>query len=149
MRTIQLLLIGRFCHSMLIEYQYMATLLIITTNKSGFSKLFVILLLMGHLDFQLSRFPFSLCVLLQLLVVCVSTLCAYFELLSSLPAFCFQMISSRSQCGQIFIGMVTSNYQAKLDIVSLIEQMDNACIRFVHFSRDQELRSRVSVVEEH
>ncbi|XP_071496339.1 transmembrane protein 94-like [Diadema antillarum] len=49
----------------------------------------------------------------------------------------------RSQCGQIFIGMVTSNYQAKPDIVSLIEQLDNACIRFVHFSRDQELRSRV------
>ncbi|XP_063961258.1 transmembrane protein 94-like [Lytechinus pictus] len=49
----------------------------------------------------------------------------------------------KSQCGQIFIGMVTSNYQAKADIVALIEQLDNACIRFVHFSRDQELRSRV------
>eukprot|EP00057_Strongylocentrotus_purpuratus_P026095 XP_011680569.1 PREDICTED: uncharacterized protein KIAA0195 isoform X1 [Strongylocentrotus purpuratus] len=49
----------------------------------------------------------------------------------------------KSQCGQIFIGMVTSNYQAKGDIVALLEQLDNACIRFVHFSRDQELRSRV------
>ncbi|XP_038068108.1 transmembrane protein 94-like [Patiria miniata] len=49
----------------------------------------------------------------------------------------------RAQCGQIFIGMVTMNYQAKSDIVALIENLDHACIRFVHFSRDQELRSRV------
>ena len=40
--------------------------------------------------------------------------------------------------------MVASNYQPKPDIVALIENLDNACIRFVHFSRDQELRSRVS-----
>ncbi|XP_072029353.1 LOW QUALITY PROTEIN: transmembrane protein 94-like [Amphiura filiformis] len=49
----------------------------------------------------------------------------------------------RAQCGQIFIGMVASNYHPKQDIVALIENLDNACIRFVHFSRDQELRSRV------
>ncbi|XP_022080414.1 transmembrane protein 94-like [Acanthaster planci] len=49
----------------------------------------------------------------------------------------------RAQCGQIFIGMVAMNYQAKSDIVALIENLDHACIRFVHFSRDQELRSRV------
>ncbi len=53
--------------------------------------------------------------------------------------------SCRAQCGQIFIGMVAMNYQAKSDVVALIENLDHACIRFVHFSRDQELRSRVSI----
>ncbi|XP_033095289.1 transmembrane protein 94-like isoform X1 [Anneissia japonica] len=49
----------------------------------------------------------------------------------------------KAQCGQIFIGMVSCNYQAKSDIVNLLENLDEACIRFVHFSRDQELRSKV------
>ncbi|XP_071964602.1 transmembrane protein 94-like isoform X2 [Antedon mediterranea] len=49
----------------------------------------------------------------------------------------------RAQCGQIFIGMVSCNFQAKSDIVNLLDNLDEACIRFVHFSRDQELRSKV------
>nr|XP_006816343.1 PREDICTED: uncharacterized protein KIAA0195-like [Saccoglossus kowalevskii] len=49
----------------------------------------------------------------------------------------------RAQCGQIFIGMVAMQYQAKRDIVSLIENLDNACIRFVHFSPDNEMKSKV------
>ncbi|CAH0563701.1 unnamed protein product [Brassicogethes aeneus] len=51
---------------------------------------------------------------------------------------CFQM-----QCNQIFIGMVTMQYQALTDMVQLIEQLERACIRFVHFSKENELRSRV------
>lgn len=51
---------------------------------------------------------------------------------------CFEM-----QCHQVFIGMVTMQYQAQLDIVQLIERLDRACIRFVHFSKENELRSRV------
>lgn len=51
---------------------------------------------------------------------------------------CFEM-----QCHQVFIGMVTMQYQAQTDIVQLIEQLDRACIRFVHFSKENELRSRV------
>ncbi|KAJ8953919.1 hypothetical protein NQ318_019159 [Aromia moschata] len=51
---------------------------------------------------------------------------------------CFQM-----QCNQIFIGMVTMQYQALTDMVHLIEQLEKACIRFVHFSKENELRSRV------
>ncbi|XP_066253701.1 transmembrane protein 94 isoform X1 [Euwallacea similis] len=51
---------------------------------------------------------------------------------------CFQM-----QCNQIFIGMVTMQYQALADMVQLIEQLERACIRFVHFSKENELRSRV------
>ncbi|XP_070579950.1 transmembrane protein 94-like [Ptychodera flava] len=49
----------------------------------------------------------------------------------------------RAQSGQIFIGMVAMQYQAKEDIVGLIEHLDNACIRFVHFSPDNELKSKV------
>ncbi|GFR33293.1 transmembrane protein 94 [Trichonephila clavata] len=44
---------------------------------------------------------------------------------------------------EIFIGMVTMQYQACPDFVQLIEQLDKACIRFVHFSKENELRSRV------
>lgn len=51
---------------------------------------------------------------------------------------CFEM-----QCHQIFIGMVTMQYQAQTDIVQLIERFEKACIRFVHFSKENELRSRV------
>ncbi|XP_076621551.1 transmembrane protein 94-like protein l(2)k05819 isoform X4 [Colletes latitarsis] len=47
------------------------------------------------------------------------------------------------QCNQVFIGMVTMQYQAQTDMVQLIEQLDRACIRFVHFSKENELRSRV------
>lgn len=51
---------------------------------------------------------------------------------------CFEM-----QCHQVFIGMVTMQYQAQTDVVSLIERLERACIRFVHFSKENELRSRV------
>lgn len=51
---------------------------------------------------------------------------------------CFDM-----QCHQVFIGMITMQYQAQTDIVQLIERLERACIRFVHFSKENELRSRV------
>lgn len=51
---------------------------------------------------------------------------------------CYEM-----QCHQIFIGMVTMQYQAQTDIVQLIEKFEKACVRFVHFSKENELRSRV------
>ncbi|XP_066585135.1 endoplasmic reticulum magnesium-transporting P-type ATPase isoform X2 [Prorops nasuta] len=51
---------------------------------------------------------------------------------------CFEV-----QCNQVFIGMVTMQYQAQTDMVQLIEQLERACIRFVHFSKENELRSRV------
>lgn len=44
---------------------------------------------------------------------------------------------------QVFIGMITMQYQACPDFVQLIEQLESACIRFVHFSKENELRSRV------
>lgn len=51
---------------------------------------------------------------------------------------CFEM-----QCHQVFIGMVTMQYQAQTDVVQLIERLEQACVRFVHFSKENELRSRV------
>jgi hypothetical protein len=51
---------------------------------------------------------------------------------------CYEM-----QSHQIFIGMVTMQYQAQTDIVQLIEKFEKACVRFVHFSKENELRSRV------
>uniref|UniRef100_A0A146M4X0 Uncharacterized protein KIAA0195 n=2 Tax=Lygus hesperus TaxID=30085 RepID=A0A146M4X0_LYGHE len=51
---------------------------------------------------------------------------------------CFEI-----QCNQIFLGMVTMQYQAQIEVVQLIEQLERACIRFVHFSKENELRSRV------
>lgn len=44
---------------------------------------------------------------------------------------------------QVFIGMVAMQYQACPDFVGLVEQLEHACIRFVHFSKENELRSRV------
>ncbi|GAB6020787.1 hypothetical protein CHUAL_003446 [Chamberlinius hualienensis] len=48
-----------------------------------------------------------------------------------------------TQSNQVFIGMVAMQYQARTEMVRLIEQLDKACIRFVHFSKENELRSRV------
>lgn len=44
---------------------------------------------------------------------------------------------------QVFVGMVSTQYQACPDFVSLVEQLEHACIRFIHFSNENELRSRV------
>ncbi|XP_034247469.1 transmembrane protein 94 isoform X2 [Thrips palmi] len=51
---------------------------------------------------------------------------------------CFEL-----QCNQVFVGMVTMQYQAQIDMVKLIDQLERACVRFVHFSKENELRSRV------
>jgi len=48
-----------------------------------------------------------------------------------------------SQCNQSFVGMVQMQYQARVDMVQFIDLLEKACIRFVHFSRENELRSRV------
>ncbi|CAN9508711.1 unnamed protein product [Ophioblennius macclurei] len=45
--------------------------------------------------------------------------------------------------GQIFMGMVSSQFQARLDTVRLIDALVTACIRFVYFSMEDELRSKV------
>lgn len=55
---------------------------------------------------------------------------------------CVQALS-----GQIFMGMVSSQFQARLDTVRLIDALVTACIRFVYFSMEDELRSKVSIVK--
>ena len=47
------------------------------------------------------------------------------------------------ECNQTFLGMVQLQYQPVVDVVQLIDFLEKACIRFVHFSRENELRSRV------
>ncbi|XP_065226328.1 transmembrane protein 94 isoform X2 [Planococcus citri] len=44
---------------------------------------------------------------------------------------------------QIFLGMVSMQYQPLHDMVTMVEELEKACIRFVHFSKENELRSRV------
>ena len=41
---------------------------------------------------------------------------------------------------QTFLGMVQLEYQARVDMVQLIDLLEKACIRFVHFSKENELR---------
>ena len=54
------------------------------------------------------------------------------------PLACLEL-----ECNQTFLGMVQMQYQALVDIVQLIDLLEKACIRFVHFSKENELRSRV------
>ena len=44
---------------------------------------------------------------------------------------------------QSLLGMVQMQYQARVDMVQFIDLLEKACIRFVHFSKENELRSRV------
>ena len=46
------------------------------------------------------------------------------------------------ECNQTFLGMIQLQYQAVVDFVQLIDLLEKACIRFVHFSKENELRSR-------
>ena len=49
----------------------------------------------------------------------------------------------QTQGSQTFLGMVQMQYQARVDMVQFIDLLEKACIRFVHFSKENELRSRV------
>lgn len=45
--------------------------------------------------------------------------------------------------GQTLCGLLVLQHQARSDVVQLVEQLDHACIRFIYFSKENELRSRV------
>ncbi|RUS81084.1 hypothetical protein EGW08_011170, partial [Elysia chlorotica] len=47
------------------------------------------------------------------------------------------------QSHQTFLGMISLQYQARQDFVQLISKLESACIKFVHFSKENEVRSRV------
>ncbi|VDO39442.1 unnamed protein product, partial [Onchocerca flexuosa] len=44
---------------------------------------------------------------------------------------------------QTLCGLLALQYQARSDVVQLVEQLGHACIRFIYFSKENELRSRV------
>ena len=48
------------------------------------------------------------------------------------------------ECNQTFLGMVQMQYQALVDIVQLIDLLEKACIRFVHFRSGSCYFDRVS-----
>ncbi|XP_046854966.1 transmembrane protein 94-like [Xenia sp. Carnegie-2017] len=58
---------------------------------------------------------------------------------NKLDTDCYQRIIS----GQIFIGMITLKHKAKQDIPPLVEDLNRAGIRFVHFSSENEIKSQV------
>lgn len=47
------------------------------------------------------------------------------------------------QCNQVFLGLVTLQYRPKQDVVSLIEDLYAAGIRFVHFTAENEHRAKI------
>ena len=50
----------------------------------------------------------------------------------------------RLHTNQIFLGMISMQYRAKIDVIKLVEKLTKSCVRFVHFSSDNEQTSRVS-----
>lgn len=54
-----------------------------------------------------------------------------------------QTACTKNICKQIFLGMVSFSHALKEDVINMVEQLDNAGIRFVHFSYENELLSRV------
>ena len=53
---------------------------------------------------------------------------------------------SRFSSDQIFLGLIALQYQPQVDVIRLIEVLDGASIRFVHFTPEDEFKARVSVV---
>ena len=47
------------------------------------------------------------------------------------------------QCNQVFLGLVSLHYKPKRDIVDLIEDLQVAGIRFVHFTAENDVRGKV------
>ncbi len=43
----------------------------------------------------------------------------------------------------VFSGMISMQYCAKQDVMRLIEKLEKSCIRFIHFSSENEQISRV------
>ncbi|VDN01470.1 unnamed protein product [Thelazia callipaeda] len=45
--------------------------------------------------------------------------------------------------GQTLCGLVVLQSQVRNDVVELVEQLDQICVRFIYFSKENELRSRI------
>ena len=60
--------------------------------------------------------------------------------LSTLSA---EQVFTLLQRNQVFLGLVSLQFQARLDIVLLIELLETAGIRFVHFTAENEIRGKI------
>ena len=58
-------------------------------------------------------------------------------------AYTAEQVFGCLQCNQVFLGMVSFQFQPKGDIVLLIEHLENAGIRFVHFTAENEVRGKI------
>ena len=54
-----------------------------------------------------------------------------------------EQLFSSLLCNQVFLGVVSLQFQPKADIVSLIEDLESAGIRFVYFTNENEVRGKV------
>ena len=54
-----------------------------------------------------------------------------------------EQIFASLQCNQVFLGMVSLQFQPKQDVVALIEDLEMAGIRFVHFTAENEVRGKI------
>ncbi|XP_019854507.1 PREDICTED: transmembrane protein 94-like [Amphimedon queenslandica] len=48
-----------------------------------------------------------------------------------------------SLCNQVFVGMVSLQYYPKSDIVSLVQDLRNSGIRFIHFTAENEVKGKI------
>lgn len=115
----------------------------------GVLKLFLWLGMLGQMDISWS-FLLHVCICMFLGIWCTCDPCVSMWLrVVCMPEEGIGEVMEKEDCiqalsGQIFMGMVSSQYQARLDIVRLIDGLVNACIRFVYFSLEDELKSKVS-----
>ena len=54
-----------------------------------------------------------------------------------------EQIFGTLQCNQVFLGMVSLQFQPKHDVVALIEDLESGGIRFVHFTAENEVRGKI------
>ncbi len=54
-----------------------------------------------------------------------------------------EQIFASLQCNQVFLGMVSLQFQPQQDVVTLIEDLETAGIRFVHFTAENEVRGKI------
>ena len=61
----------------------------------------------------------------------------------AVTAFSGEQLFSSLLCNQVFLGVVSLQFQPKADIVHLIEDLESTGIRFVYFTNENELRGKV------
>ena len=62
---------------------------------------------------------------------------------TAVAGFSGEQLFSNLVCNQVFLGVVSLQFQPKADIVHLIEDLESTGIRFVYFTNENELRGKV------